>query len=110
MSLLFSIITSLLLGFCFGRPALILAQTLGLIDMPGSASHKTHKFPTPLAGGLLIILTLIVAIIVFQNSLNKSIVVTLSGSVVVFVFGVWDDKKGLSARPKLFGQFIAACV
>jgi UDP-GlcNAc:undecaprenyl-phosphate GlcNAc-1-phosphate transferase len=36
--------------------------------------------------------------------------VVFSGTAVVFLFGVWDDYKGLSAGPKLIGQFIAACV
>lgn len=110
MPLLFSIAVSVLLGACFGQPALALARKFDLIDIPGSASHKTHKFPTPLAGGLLILLILLVSVVIFYNSLNKDIVVVLLGSAVVFVFGVWDDKKGLSAKPKLMGQFVAVCI
>jgi UDP-GlcNAc:undecaprenyl-phosphate/decaprenyl-phosphate GlcNAc-1-phosphate transferase len=109
MPLLFSVVASILLGACFGHPALALARKFNLIDIPGSASHKTHKFPTPLAGGLLIVLTLLASLVVFRESLNSNIMVVLGGSAVVFIFGVWDDKKGLSARPKLFGQFIAVC-
>lgn len=101
---------SVLLGVCLGHPALALARKFDLIDIPGSASHKTHKVPTPLAGGLLIVLTLLIAIIIFRDSLNENIIVVLCGSAVVFIFGVWDDKKGLSAKPKLLGQFIAVCI
>jgi UDP-GlcNAc:undecaprenyl-phosphate/decaprenyl-phosphate GlcNAc-1-phosphate transferase len=110
MPLLFAIVVSVLLGACFGHPALALARKFNLIDIPGSAAHKTHKFPTPLAGGLLILLILLVSIVIFRDSLNKDITIVLIGSAVVFIFGVWDDKKGLSAKPKLFGQFVAVCI
>jgi len=36
--------------------------------------------------------------------------VVLSGALVVFLFGLWDDRNGLSAGPKLLGQFIAAAI
>jgi UDP-GlcNAc:undecaprenyl-phosphate GlcNAc-1-phosphate transferase len=34
----------------------------------------------------------------------------LAGAFVIFLFGLWDDLKGLSAGPKLVGQCIAATI
>ena len=46
----------------------------------------------------------------FQQWLNRGILVVLTGGFVIFLFGVWDDLRGLSAGPKLIGQFIAAVI
>jgi UDP-GlcNAc:undecaprenyl-phosphate GlcNAc-1-phosphate transferase len=36
--------------------------------------------------------------------------VVFAAASVVFLFGIWDDYKGLSARPKLLGQLIAVTI
>lgn len=94
----------------FGYPAMLLARRLNLMDIPGSASHKTHAHPTPLAGGLLLTVTLTVVALIFRQWLTREILVVFAGAAVIFLFGVWDDYKGLSAWPKLMGQLIAVVV
>jgi UDP-GlcNAc:undecaprenyl-phosphate/decaprenyl-phosphate GlcNAc-1-phosphate transferase len=103
-----SLIISLLLSLGLGYPAMLLAQRLRLMDMPGAAPHKTHARPTPLAGGLVVTGGLALLAIFFGSWLSREIQVVLLGALVVFLFGVWDDRKGLSAMPKLVGQVIAA--
>jgi UDP-GlcNAc:undecaprenyl-phosphate GlcNAc-1-phosphate transferase len=106
LPLIFSALTSLILGY----PAYLLATRLNIMDVPGSAPHKIHARPTPLAGGLLLISTLLAVTFVFPRWLNSEIKAVLAGAVVIFAFGLWDDKKGLSAAPKLLGQVTASII
>ena len=104
--LIVSIMVSLILGY----PALRLAQRLNIIDIPASAPHKTHARPTPLAGGILMVFALILAALLFRQWLSREIMIVFAGASIIFIFGLWDDLKGLSAGPKLIGQFIAAFI
>ena len=101
-----SILVSLILGY----PAMLLAKRLNIIDVPASAPHKTHTHPTPLAGGILMVFTFTLVTFLFRLWLSREIITVLAGALIIFIFGLWDDIKGLSAGPKLFGQFIAAVV
>jgi len=89
---------------------MLLAKQYKLIDIPGSASHKTHAYPTPLAGGILLAATLAITAFLFRRFLRSEVLVVFSGAAVVLLFGIWDDYKGLAARPKLIGQFLAALI
>jgi UDP-GlcNAc:undecaprenyl-phosphate GlcNAc-1-phosphate transferase len=109
-SLFFPLVIGLLVSIALGYPAILLARRFNLIDIPGSATHKTHINPTPLAGGILLATTLAVAAFIFHEQLNQEVSVVFVAALVVFFFGIWDDYKGLSARPKLIGQFIAAMI
>jgi len=104
------LVISILFSLALGYPVMLLAKRLNLMDIPASAPHKIHARPTPLAGGLLIISTLAVMGLLFRQWLGREILVVLAGALVVFLFGLWDDLKGLSAGPKLIGQFLAAVV
>lgn len=104
------LVISALISISLGYPAILLAKHLNLLDIPGSAPHKTHARPTPLAGGILIILTFAVTVLFFLRWLNQQLLTVFIGSIIVFAFGVWDDKKGLSAKPKLIGQLIASTI
>ncbi|MDP1779888.1 MAG: MraY family glycosyltransferase [Anaerolineales bacterium] len=109
ISPLFSMLLSILFSIGFGYPAMLLARRLDLMDIPGSASHKIHARPTLLAGGILLIATLAVMALLFRSWVSREILVVLGGAGVIFLFGLWDDRKGLSAGPKLIGQLIASC-
>jgi len=104
------IILGLLLGILLGGPSVALANRLKMIDMPGSAPHKTHAYPTPLAGGILLVLGLSILGPLFQRWLSRDMVVVFCGAAVIFLFGMLDDYRGLSAFPKLIGQFLAAMI
>ena len=106
----FPLVISALVSMGLGYPAMLLAKRFNLMDIPGSAPHKTHAHPTPLAGGILLVTTLAILSLIFRKWLPREMLVVFAGTAVVFLFGVWDDYKGLSAGPKLIGQFIAACV
>lgn len=108
--LLFIFLNSFLISLVFGYPAILLAGRLNLLDIPGSAPHKTHNRPTPLAGGISILLALGVMAFLFRQWLNRDMMVVLTGAAIIFLFGLWDDHKGISAAPKLSGQFIASII
>jgi UDP-GlcNAc:undecaprenyl-phosphate/decaprenyl-phosphate GlcNAc-1-phosphate transferase len=109
MTLLEYGIASFVLSLVLGIPAAWLAQRLNLMDVPGSAPHKQHARATPLAGGLLSLLVFAL-ILFFRPPLTGDLFVVILGAFVVFVFGVWDDLKGLTAIPKLTGQLLAALI
>ncbi|HNA89824.1 MAG TPA: MraY family glycosyltransferase [Anaerolineales bacterium] len=103
-----SFLVSLILSLVAGIPVLRLAERFDLMDMPGAAAHKTHAHPTPLAGGILLVVVFGIIALLFRAWVQTEILVILAGAFVVFLFGLWDDKKGLSAIPKLIGQSLAA--
>ena len=107
---IFLIIFGYLLSLLLSAPAVALAVRMKLVDVPGSAPHKTHSHPTPLAGGILLLATLGLIALIFHRWLSRDVIVVFVGAVIIFIFGVWDDAKGLSAIPKLAGQFLAAMV
>ena len=111
MNNLFSpLVIGTLFSIGLGYPAILLAKRFNLLDVPGSAPHKTHERTTPLAGGILTVLTLAIMIIIFRQRLDYKILAVFAGVFVIFAFGVWDDSKGLSAGPKLIGQLIASAI
>jgi UDP-GlcNAc:undecaprenyl-phosphate GlcNAc-1-phosphate transferase len=109
-NLIFSLILSFIFSMGLGVPAARLAEQFGIIDIPNSAPHKKHTYPTPLAGGFLILFSLIPACILFQDFLNRDLLIVFSGALIIFLFGLWDDANGLSAVPKLIGQIIASLI
>ncbi len=84
-----------------------LTRRWGVVDVPGSAPHKRHKKTIPLAGGWIIVTTVIATILLLNNARPAETWVLLRASAIVFAFGVWDDAKGLGAPMKLVGQISA---
>lgn len=107
-TLILTLVTSFLISLALGYPAGILASRLGIMDVPGSAPHKKHTRPTPLAGGILMVIVFFILVFIYRTSLDRKIVVVFLGALVIFLFGLWDDMKGLRAIPKLVGQLIAS--
>lgn len=102
-----AIIVALVCAFLAVQISMPLAKRAGLIDMPGVAPHKTHTLPTPLAGGMALMLALLVSSLIFGFWDEPMLSATLLASVIVFVFGLWDDWRNISPLKKLFGQLLA---
>ena len=86
------------------------AEKFHLVDQPNSAPHKIHQKPVPKGGGIAIAVTVFLI-----SSFSDQLVITdlpaiLWASVLILLFGIWDDAKGLSAPWKLTGQILAAVV
>jgi UDP-GlcNAc:undecaprenyl-phosphate GlcNAc-1-phosphate transferase len=101
---------SITLTLALSPLCLWIARKLKLLDYPNSAPHKQHPTEKPLAGGLVIFLTLLI-LIILQRDLRTAGPVKIFPSVaIIFAFGLWDDKWNLPAFWKLIGQFIASVV
>lgn len=88
-------------------PLLIrLAPTIGLMDAP--AGRKDHDRPTPLVGGIAIMLALIVTSILLR--LDMRLITLLVCGLLVFVAGVFDDLREISQYPRFAAQIIACCL
>ena len=87
--------------------AILIARRMGLLDIPGSAAHKQYLRPTPLAGGIALALSLGVSTLIF-HLYDKDISPLLLAVIIIFIFGLWDDAKGLAAVVKLVGQISAS--
>lgn len=90
--------------------AICIAKRLDLIDVPNSSPHKQHKFPTPLAGGMGLMISLLLVGLAFGLFRDAELLPVLLASGVIFVFGLWDDAKGMSAPVKTLGQTIAVVI
>lgn len=60
-----------------------------------------------MAGGIVVVLTLLVEALWFQWISDRTIAGILGGAIVVFAFGLWDDFTGLGAPQKFIGQLLA---
>lgn len=101
---------SLIISFLLTPLAIKIATKLEIIDFPGKTTHTIHHSPVPRAGGLVIFITLLIIVLVFNKKLNTEITVTLLGSLIIFAFGLWDDRFGMKAPLKLFGQILAITI
>jgi UDP-GlcNAc:undecaprenyl-phosphate GlcNAc-1-phosphate transferase len=103
-TMLVTVIASLLVAWV----SMQIARRAGLIDYPYSASHKTHKQPTPLAGGIAFVIAMAICSIwagSLQDITLRNILIT---GLIVFVLGLLDDAFVIAARWKLLGQVAAA--
>jgi UDP-GlcNAc:undecaprenyl-phosphate GlcNAc-1-phosphate transferase len=87
-----------------------LAHRFQLVDYPNSAPHKVHQTPAAKGGGFVIAFVVFL-LSIFSDTLQITDVrAILIASVVILIFGIWDDAKGLSAPLKLTGQILATII
>jgi UDP-GlcNAc:undecaprenyl-phosphate GlcNAc-1-phosphate transferase len=103
-----NILPALAATLFIGWISIPVARRLGLVDLPGSAPHKQHESPTPLAGGVVLLLTLLICTWLGGCLHNTFIKATFIAVLPVFFIGLWDDFKGLTPPIKLAGQILAA--
>tara|TARA_B100000427_G_C15512138_1_gene596713 strand:- start:1653 stop:2702 length:1050 start_codon:yes stop_codon:yes gene_type:complete len=108
-AMLLILISTLLSGF-LSWISIKLAPKIGLMDIPGSADHKSHSSSIPLTGGLVLIDLII--IMVFFTGLWKDpkILGILLSGVIISLFGLFDDLINLSPLKKFIGQIIASII
>lgn len=103
----FNILVGLLLALVFGQVAIWFARRVGLMDLPGILPHKQHKVPTPLAGGIAIVLVLLVGGLAFNLPMVRQLWMIFLPALIVFAIGLWDDFKRLPPWVKFVGQVVA---
>lgn len=105
-----AILLSSLLTSALAWLGIRLARRAGLVDVPLSEPHKQHTLPTPLAGGLALAGGLVLASWISGTYRDPYVAATLWAGLLVFLFGLWDDFKGISPLLKFAGQLAAVVV
>jgi UDP-GlcNAc:undecaprenyl-phosphate GlcNAc-1-phosphate transferase len=103
-----AILASVILTLGSGWVGIKLARRFNLLDIPGAAPHKQHRIPMPYAGGIALAITMIVLVIVSGLWKSHEIHILIPSMVIIFIFGLWDDKKNLPPFVKFSGQLLAA--
>ncbi|MBN2146117.1 MAG: undecaprenyl/decaprenyl-phosphate alpha-N-acetylglucosaminyl 1-phosphate transferase [Anaerolineales bacterium] len=99
----FAALTSLVLSL----PVEWLTRRFKWMDYPGSAPHKLHTSPVPVAGGLVILISLLVMSAAEGLLISQTVRAIIIPALIIFLFGLWDDLCNLRARWKFFGQLLA---
>ncbi|MBJ7243477.1 MAG: undecaprenyl/decaprenyl-phosphate alpha-N-acetylglucosaminyl 1-phosphate transferase [Solirubrobacteraceae bacterium] len=88
-----------------------LGRRVGAVDQPRERGLSEH--PTPLLGGLAILVAVLVASLIFldpgvgEDEKTRGI---LAGAIIVTLVGALDDRFDLPAAVKFIGQIIAATI
>jgi hypothetical protein len=80
------------------------------LDAPNE-SRKRHNLPIPRLGGIPIMLAVslgVIVILIIEPHLISQWGPVLTGCLLMFGLGLWDDLKALGARRKLVGQIAIA--
>ncbi len=111
----------LLLAFFLTPLVERLARRWGFVDYPREPRHL-HEAPTPKLGGVALFVPFLIAVglslILYPPSVQPEpdlseplrLAGLIIGSLIVFLVGVYDDKRELSPWPQLAVQFVAAGV
>jgi UDP-GlcNAc:undecaprenyl-phosphate GlcNAc-1-phosphate transferase len=86
------------------------AVRLKLMDIPGALPRKQHQLPTPYAGGIALLLSLLVLLVGTGMWRSVELRGLFLAVLVIFVFGIWDDYKKLKPAVKFCGQLLAAFI
>ncbi|MFA5339106.1 MAG: MraY family glycosyltransferase [Candidatus Omnitrophota bacterium] len=84
-----------------------IARRFKILDLPNK--RKIHKAPVPLLGGAVIWLSFLIAIL-YAGPRQSEIKGLVLGGSLVFLVGLIDDIKGLSALFRLIIQIIASAI
>lgn len=84
-----------------------LAPHIGMIDKPDP--RKVHVQPIPRAGGIGIVVGSLLPMLILLP-LTDTLIAYYLGSLILLVFGMWDDIAELGHYVKFIGQFLAAII
>jgi len=105
MALILPFIAALAISMSVIPVMVRIAPRLGMLDAPDP--RKVHAMPIPRVGGIGIVLGALIPLALWLPAGN-TIASYFVGSLVLLLFGVWDDIKELGHYPKFIGQFLAA--
>jgi UDP-GlcNAc:undecaprenyl-phosphate GlcNAc-1-phosphate transferase len=105
--LFFSFVGSLAVSMALIPALAASAGRLHILDFPGE--RKLHGTPIARVGGIAFAVGALAATLLWGPK-DAVVLSSLAGGLVLLVFGVWDDRAGLSYRMKFLGQIIAAAI
>jgi UDP-GlcNAc:undecaprenyl-phosphate/decaprenyl-phosphate GlcNAc-1-phosphate transferase len=85
-----------------------LALSVGAVDQP--TDRKRHRRPTPLLGGLAILLAFWIAVLVLRTQTGFPLWGLAAAASLVTLVGLWDDLCRLSVSVRLVTQAVAAAL
>jgi UDP-GlcNAc:undecaprenyl-phosphate GlcNAc-1-phosphate transferase len=86
-------------------PLIRYAVLLGLVDVPDD--RKVHSGSMPRVGGVAIVIGTMLSV-VFLSGYDPLFIPYIAAVVVLFIFGILDDRGNLDYRWKFLGQIVAA--
>lgn len=87
-----------------------IAPRLGLMDVPGSALHKTHPAATPLVGGMVLAVSVAITYLILAPSVDSQISGILIAGALTLLWGLIDDRLGMPPAIKAIGQLLVAAL
>lgn len=117
------LITAAALTFALTGVLRSVSQRYGIVSKP--RERDVHTTPTPRLGGVAMVISFIAVFAVAQLlsprilwftdelrlGLDRQALGLIAGVIVLLLFGIWDDIRGLTPRQQFLGQFLAAsCV
>ena len=104
------LLVSIILSFLLSWFSLRIAPDVGLMDIPGSADHKNHTSSVPLTGGVVLIDSMIVMMLITGLWKTPEVWAILVAGLTIGAFGLLDDFIHLSPTKKLIGQLVGAVI
>ncbi len=83
------------------------AVKIGAIDIPDE--RKVHTQAIPRVGGIAMVMSSVASIVILAE-LDQQLIAILIGFIVIWGFGLWDDKCNLNYKIKFLGQLLAAVI
>jgi len=106
LNIFFSFLTALLISYLAIPKLIYFAEKLRLLDDAGDRS--SHKVSTPFFGGIAIFTGIICSLLFWADIENIQYI--LVSILIVFIVGVIDDLRQITAFKKLIGQIIATLI
>ena len=83
------------------------ADKIGAIDIPDA--RKVHTQAIPRVGGIAMVAGTVISVL-FLAELDQQVIAILVGFLVIWGFGLWDDKCDLNYKIKFLGQLLAVVI
>ena len=107
MLYIFAFIVSLVVTMILIPPIMKWADKIGAIDIPNA--RKVHTQAVPRVGGIAMVVGSVFSIILLAD-LDQQYISILVGFLVIWGFGLWDDKCDLNYKIKFLGQLLAVVI
>ena len=107
MLYIFAFIIALVATMILIPPIMKWADKIGAIDIPDA--RKVHTQAIPRVGGMAMVVGSVLSIAILAE-LNQQLIAILAGFIVIWGFGLWDDKCDLNYKIKFLGQLLAVVI
>ena len=107
MNTLLALVAAMAISMALIPVMVRIAPRLGLMDQPGV--RKVHAVPVPRVGGVGIVVGALIPILFLlpEDNLSQAYII---GTLVLFVFGLWDDIFEIGHYTKFLGQLLAVSI